>query len=59
MIDSYHVYLNASEVLVRRQTGWGRWRHIEELARWQWDAATPASLDFDALVLRQIGRAHV
>lgn len=53
MIDAYHVYLNASEVLVRRQTGWGRWRRIEELARWQWDAAVPASLNFDALALRR------
>ena len=52
MIDAYHVYLNASEVLVRRQTGWGRWRRIEELGRWPWDAAVPASLHFDALVLR-------
>lgn len=53
MIDAYHVYLNASEVLVRRQTGWSRWRRIEELARWQWDAAIPASLNFDALELRK------
>ncbi|CAM3143767.1 hypothetical protein [Janthinobacterium lividum] len=53
MIDAYHVYLNASEVMLRRQTGWGRWRRVEEIARWQWDAGTPASLNFDALKLRK------
>lgn len=52
MIDAYHVYLSASVVLVRRQTGFWRWRRIEELARWQWDAGVPASLDFGALPLR-------
>jgi hypothetical protein len=53
MIDAYHIYINASEVMLRRQTGWGRWRRIEELARWQWESATPASLNFAALELRK------
>ncbi|QKY11972.1 hypothetical protein [Janthinobacterium lividum] len=53
MIDAYHIYLNASEVMLRRQTGWGRWRRVEEIARWPWKAATPASLNFDALKLRK------
>lgn len=53
MIDAYHIYLNASEVMLRRQTGWGRWRRVEELARWQWNASTPASLNFDPLELRK------
>jgi hypothetical protein len=53
MIDAYHVYLNASEVLVRRQSGWWRWRCVEDLVRWQWDAAVPASLDFNSLNLRK------
>lgn len=53
MIDAYHIYLNGSEVLLRRQTGWWRWRRVEEVARWQWDAAVPVSLNFDALQLRK------
>ncbi|APA68763.1 hypothetical protein [Janthinobacterium sp. 1_2014MBL_MicDiv] len=53
MIDAYHMYLTASEVRVRRQTGWGHWRRVEELARWQWNAGLPDSLTFEDLVLRK------
>ncbi|NHQ90515.1 hypothetical protein [Janthinobacterium lividum] len=53
MIDAYHIYLNGSEAMLRRQTGWGRWRRVEEMARWQWEAGMPASLNFGALELRQ------
>jgi len=40
-------------VLVRRQTGWWRWRRIENVARWQWDAVAPESMEFNALNLRK------
>ncbi|MDN2704473.1 hypothetical protein O0881_21050 [Janthinobacterium sp. SUN100] len=53
MIDAYHIYLNGSEVMLRRQTGWGRWYRVEDITRWQWDAGTPASLNFDAIELRK------
>lgn len=53
MIDAYHMYLTASEVRVRRQTGWGYWRRVEELASWQWNAGSPESLTFEPLVLRK------
>lgn len=53
MIDAYHLYLNSSEVLARRQCGWGPWRRQEELLRWQWNATAPSSLNLDALALRR------
>lgn len=53
MIDAYHLYLNAGEVIVRRETGWWRWRHLEDVARWRWDAAAPATLNLDLLALRR------
>lgn len=53
MIDAYHLYLNSSEAIVRRQIGWGPWRRLEEVARWEWNADLASSLDFEALVLRK------
>lgn len=53
MIDAYYLYLNSSEAIVRRQTGWGPWRRLEELARWEWNADLASSLDFESLVLRK------
>lgn len=44
MIDSYHLYLSASEAMLRRQSGMPWRRRVEQLGAWRWDASRPASL---------------
>ncbi|MCU6498274.1 hypothetical protein LPN04_10765 [Rugamonas sp. A1-17] len=49
MIDTLHIYLTSRHAYVRRQSGWPWKAGIEALPPFEWDARSPASLDFSTL----------
>jgi hypothetical protein len=59
MIDSYHLYLNETRVLLRRQSGFPWRRRVHALGEWRWDAERPSSLNLEGLQLKKRGRVDL
>jgi hypothetical protein len=51
MIESYHLYLTASEVFFRRESGLLWWKKIEHLGQGKWSATSSISQIFNDLKL--------
>jgi hypothetical protein len=59
MIDSYHLYIDETRLLLRRQTGLLRWRRVEPHGEWKWDASRPLSLNLENLGIRKKFRSDL
>lgn len=57
MIETFHLYITATQVHARRQSGWRQ--QIHPLAEWEWDAASPASLSFKKIPCKKILRPNL
>jgi hypothetical protein len=49
MIDSYHLYISETRLLLRRRRGFLWWRKVSAAGEWHWDAAKPSSLQLEQL----------
>jgi len=47
MIDSFHIYLNGTHAMVRRQSGLGWRKKIESVGEFEWNANDPSTLAID------------
>jgi hypothetical protein len=56
MNSAFHLYLSGQEAMLRRESGFWQ-RKVEELARWRWNQAEPASFDLPDLPEAGKGRA--
>lgn len=53
MIDSYHLYISETRLLLRRESGFLWWRSVHAHGEWRWDAAMPSSLNLENVVLKK------
>ncbi|MBC3873831.1 hypothetical protein [Undibacterium flavidum] len=59
MTNAIHVYVNATQISVRRQSGYWWNEKVESIGAWNWNSLVPSSLSFEPLHRRKNSREYL
>jgi len=59
MNNSYHLYVTGTDLVLRRETGYLRWRRIETVAEYAWQKDASLSSIFEGIQMASFGKAKL